>query len=133
MNDILEGRPFTAPKTPIEDVLGPLLRNQGAPVAVARYRALKATASQAYRFRNESLNLLGYELLEAKRVEDAIALFALNAEVYPGDANAFDSLGEAYLKQGDRNLAILNYEKSLQLDPKNDNAEKNLQELRAGH
>ena len=132
VNDILEGRPFTAPKTPIEDALPPILRSHGGTAAVAHYRELKATAPQAYRFRNESLNLLGYELLEAKRVEDAIALFVLNAEMYPQDGNAFDSLAEAYLKHGDRELAIANYEQVLRLNPKDENATEMLLKLRPG-
>ena len=46
---------------------------------------------------------------------------------------AFDSgdgsLGEAYYNQGNKPLALLNYKKSLQLDPANDNAKKIITEL----
>ena len=41
-----------------------------------------------------------------------------------------DSLGEAYMKAGEKELAIQNYEKSLQLDPKNLNAVEMLRKLK---
>ena len=42
----------------------------------------------------------------------------------------YDSLGEAYAAAGKKELAIENYEKSLHLDPKNDNAKERLKKLR---
>lgn len=59
----------------------------------------------------------------------AIAVFRYNVKTYPGSANAYDSLGEAYLKQGDKKQAAENYKKSLQLNPANDNAAKVLRDL----
>jgi predicted negative regulator of RcsB-dependent stress response len=38
-------------------------------------------------------------------------------------------LGEAYLKDGNKKLAITNYKKSLELDPTNDAGKKALEEL----
>jgi cytochrome c-type biogenesis protein CcmH/NrfG len=40
-------------------------------------------------------------------------------------------LGEAYMKVGQKDLAIANYEKSLQLNPKNQNAVERLKKLRS--
>ncbi len=76
------------------------------------------------------LNTLGYELLGADQVEDAIAVFRLNVKSFPQHANAYDSLGEAYMVNGNDELAIQNYEKSLALDPSNENAERMLARLR---
>lgn len=130
IDELLEGRPLPAWKQPIEEVLGPLLRDQPAALVVARYQELKAAAPEAYRFRSEALNGLGYELLGDGRVEDALALFQLNAEMYPEDGNAFDSLAEAYARHGDRDQAIAHYERALKLDPANDNAAEQLKRLR---
>jgi cytochrome c-type biogenesis protein CcmH/NrfG len=41
----------------------------------------------------------------------------------------YDSLGEAYMAQGEKELAIANYKKSLELDPKNNNAVEMLKKL----
>lgn len=59
-------------------------------------------------------------------------MFQLNVEAYPSSANVYDSLGEAYMLNGDQALAIKNYEKSLELDPANGNAVEMLKKLR-GH
>lgn len=44
--------------------------------------------------------------------------------LFPGSWNEYDSLGEAYLKAGKKELAIENYKNSLELNPKNANAQK---------
>ena len=51
-------------------------------------------------------------------------------ELLPQDSNAYDSLGEAFMKRGDTEKAIANYERSLELNPGNDNAVQMLKELR---
>jgi CubicO group peptidase (beta-lactamase class C family) len=76
------------------------------------------------------LNNMGYELLSAGRNGDAIELLKLNVRLFPEVANAYDSLGEAYMASNENGLAIENYEKSLQLNPKNRNAEQMLKRLR---
>jgi cytochrome c-type biogenesis protein CcmH/NrfG len=48
----------------------------------------------------------------------------------PGGWNTYDCLGEAYLKAGNKELAIKNYKKSLELNPKNDNAMKVLEKIK---
>ena len=64
--------------------------------------------------------MLGYELMGEKKLDLAVEVFRLNVEAYPDSFNAFDSLAEAYVNCGDRELA---YEKSLELNPKNLGAE----------
>lgn len=73
------------------------------------------------------LNTLGYVLMAADQYEQAILVFKLNTLLYPESGNTFDSLGEAYLNSGNRELATANYLKSLQLDPANENAADILQ------
>jgi len=72
---------------------------------------------------------LGYGLLHAKRAADAIEIFKLSVEAAPDYYNSYDSLAEAYMVHGDKQLAIENYQKSLQLDPGNKNAVAKLKEL----
>ena len=55
------------------------------------------------------------------RVDDAIEIFKLNVEAYPDASNAYDSLGEAYMIKGDYELAMKNYQKSVDLNPDNTN------------
>jgi len=55
----------------------------------------------------------------------------LNVEYFHESWNCYDSLAEAYMKNGDKKLAIKNYEKSLKLNPKNESAKENITKLKA--
>ena len=76
-----------------------------------------------------SMNAIGYSLLQKKQVQAAITIFKLNAEIYPDSWNVYDSLGEAFMKNGDKKLAIKNHSKSLELNPQNENAVEMLKNL----
>lgn len=58
-----------------------------------------------------------------------LAIFKLNVEAFPREWNVYDSLGEVYLKLGDKPGAIENYKKSLDLNPHNDNGREALKSL----
>lgn len=75
------------------------------------------------------LNRIGYGLLNQEKFADAIAVFRLNVDVYPESANVYDSYAEALMKSGQTESAILNYKKSLALNPENNNAREMLQVL----
>ena len=72
----------------------------------------------------------GYSLLERNETEKAIKIFELNVLLNPNGWNNYDSLGEAYLKSGNKDLAIKNYKKSIELNPKNDGAIKILENIK---
>jgi imidazolonepropionase-like amidohydrolase len=74
-------------------------------------------------------NRRGYELLNHGRIDDAIAVFKENADKFPDSANAWDSLAEAYMKAGQKELAIANYKKALELNRHNENAKEMLRKL----
>jgi tetratricopeptide (TPR) repeat protein len=76
------------------------------------------------------LNNDGYMLLNAKKPMEAVEVFKLVVKLYPQSWNAYDSLGEAYGVAGDKAAAIENYEKSLQLNPKNENGRAALAKLK---
>ncbi len=77
------------------------------------------------------VNGIGYVMLyQYNDVEKAIDFFKLNVRNYPDSWNVYDSLAEAYQVKGDKSLAIENYEKSLKLNPSNQNAVKRLQALK---
>lgn len=80
------------------------------------------------------LNLYGYQLLNNGQHDQAIEIFTLNTKRFPKSANTWDSLGEGYATKGDKKNAILNFKKSLSLDPPANvkaNSEKYLKELGA--
>lgn len=77
-----------------------------------------------------NLNATGYQLLTAKKVNDAIDVFKLNVKLFPNSWNAYDSLGEAYALAGNKKLAIENYEKSMKLNPKSESGPAALAKLK---
>jgi tetratricopeptide (TPR) repeat protein len=91
---------------------------------------LKANQSATYDFSESELNTLGYELLRMKKIKEAIEIFKLNVESFPRGYNTYDSLGEAYMINGDKELAIKNYKKSLELNPENTNAANAIKRLK---
>jgi tetratricopeptide (TPR) repeat protein len=76
------------------------------------------------------LNNIGYALLGDGKTQDAIELFKSNVRLFPESWNVYDSLGEAYAAAGQKDLAIQNYEKSLQLNPKNATGKAALEKLK---
>jgi tetratricopeptide (TPR) repeat protein len=119
------------PRISIAQTLSDTIRSSGVDQAVTQYHNLKSTRAAAYNFEEVELNNLGYQLIKAGQLQQAIRIFQLNVEAYPNSANAYDSLGEAYMDAGEKPLAIANYQKSLQLNPKNHGAVLMLQKLNA--
>ncbi len=78
-----------------------------------------------------SLNDVGYKLLNAGKQDAAVKIFELNAQTNPNSASAYDSLAEAYMKSGNKEQAIVNYQKSLELNSGNTNAKDMLTKLKA--
>lgn len=111
------GTPRRGPSAALADALR-------APGGAAKARADFATARAAGRAPTLPpegvVNLLGYELLQAGDAQGAIELFRLNVEAHPESANTYDSLSDAYLADGQRELAREYAEKTLQALPAGD-------------
>ncbi|MDH3494750.1 MAG: serine hydrolase [Acidobacteriota bacterium] len=116
---ILNGLSYENPKMSIAEALNVTANNRGGAAAVAKYREFKKKNPDKYDFREGELNTLGYQLIRSGKTKDAIEVFKLNVEMYPEASNPYDSLGEAYLKDGDKINAVANYKKSLELNPAN--------------
>jgi tetratricopeptide (TPR) repeat protein len=99
-------------------------------LAARRFREYKDDPANTYLNVEGIMNSFGYRLMGMNRLEHAIEIFRLNTEAYPKSSNVWDSLGEAYMNKGNKELAIKNYEKSLELDGSNTNAVQMLKRLR---
>jgi CubicO group peptidase (beta-lactamase class C family) len=102
---------------------------KGALEALREYREWRKGRAATEVLNETQMNRLGYDLVGARRLKDAIEVFKLNVEDYPHSANVYDSLGEAYLTDGNKELAIKNYQRSVELDPKNTNGLEALKKL----
>lgn len=114
------------PRKQIGDTLFATVTSAGIDQATNQYYSLKATEPANYNFEERQLDKLGYKFLKAKKFKESIRIFQLNAEAYPKSSNVYDSLAEAYMKDGDKEPAILNCQKSLQINPRNGHSIKML-------
>ena len=102
------------------------VRENGAGPAIDEFRPalLRGDISEGF------INSTGYRLMGQNKFADAIRIFQLNVALYPSSWNVYDSLGEAYMNHGEKELAIQNYEKSLELNPQNEKGAATLQKLK---
>ncbi len=122
--------PYKMPKRSLSEILMSSSKSKDVASAVSEFKEL-AKNKDMYEFREGELNNFGYALLQSGKVSDAIEVFKLNVEMFPESPNVYDSLGESYMNNGDKEMAIKNYKKVLELDPKNENAANMLKKLEA--
>lgn len=131
VNRILDGAPYEMPKSSMAETLAAVIERSGVTAALTQFRQMRARPDE-YSLSESEMNSLGYYFLNTRKAVDAaVAVFRLNVEAFPNSANAYDSLGEAYMAKGDKELAIRNYQRSLELNPQNTNAVEMLKKLRA--
>ena len=119
------------PRKSIAQTLSATIASSGIDAAAKQYIDLKAAAPATYNFDENELNNLGYQLIRANKFKEAVRIFQINVEAFPKSGNTYDSLAEGYMDDGNKAEAIANYQKSLQLNPKNRNAVAMLQKLNA--
>jgi CubicO group peptidase (beta-lactamase class C family) len=127
--NILYNKTYALPKRSLAKEMLHKLQRDGIRQAMNLYKSFKSNSSSYYLDESE-VNSTGYFLLYTLNKKDAaLEFFKLNTLEFASSANAFDSLGEAYLETGDAETALANYKKSFELDPSNDNAKKMIEKL----
>jgi dienelactone hydrolase len=95
-----------------------LIDQPGGPAKVAQKLAeARQHDPKATLFPEALVNVLGYEHLQSGDTKAAIEILKLNATAYPDSPNVYDSLSDAYLADGQKDLARQNARKALQLLP----------------
>lgn len=120
-------------KTKKLSIVAKLKENAHLPIKerIALYHQLKAENLGLYDFGNETeLTLYGYSFLWENNLIEAIAIFELIISEFPNSANAYDSMGEAYLQAKDSIKALQYYEKALLMNPDNFQAEDVIQRIK---
>lgn len=107
-----------------------IVRLKGVDTALAWFKEQHAAGVPEHQS-TESLNALGYDLLQRGEVAGAVKVFEANAALFPGDAEVHAALGEGYVKAGREDAAIISLKKSLALEPKHPEATKLLETLGA--
>jgi dienelactone hydrolase/predicted negative regulator of RcsB-dependent stress response len=113
------------------DALRAEVGRQGFDHAAAIYAAMLKEQPD-FKLDEDAVLRWGSDLMEENHLAEAIEVFKLDVQVFPSSWNGYDSLGEAYMKAGQKQLAIESYKKSLELNPGDDEAKEKLKELEGG-
>jgi dienelactone hydrolase len=87
----------------------------GAQQAREKLEEARKRDPKAVLFSEGQVNIMGYERLQAGDVKGAIEILKLNSEAFPNSPNVYDSLGDVYLADGQKDLARKNSQKALEM------------------
>jgi CubicO group peptidase (beta-lactamase class C family) len=124
---IIHGKEYDMPKQSVADAVMAVIENKGIDAGIVHYTRIKD--SVAYSLSEGEMNRIGYLLMRSDRIEEARKIFQLIVEEFPSSSNAYDSFGESLMALGKKELAIINYRKSVELNPNNQNGIDALKKL----
>lgn len=125
---LLSGKPFFRPRSLALLYVQSLIA-KGADYAAAKLGEYRKDPN--YGLSEGELNFLGIELMENGQLPLALEVFKTNTLIYPESFNVFDSYGEALMKAGKKEEAILMYQRSITLKPGNEAGRKILERIQA--
>jgi len=116
----------------LTQVLNEAVNAKGLDGAVAQYRELrtKYTGTMAYDLSENGLIAMAQAALGADRADNALAWLNLNLEFYPKSSRTYQIMAQAHQKKNDKDAAIKDLEKAVELDPNNNQAKTQLQQLK---
>jgi tetratricopeptide (TPR) repeat protein len=115
-------------RPPTQEEYLAILRDGNIEVAIEIYEKFTAIDPDLVLFPEANMNFAGYGMLQQGRTAEAVSLFKMNAEAYPQSSNCWDSLAEAYMANGDNDLALQCVEKVLETLPNDTNLTDDLRQ-----
>ncbi|GAA4641467.1 hypothetical protein GCM10023115_00250 [Pontixanthobacter gangjinensis] len=112
------GAAWEKPARPVDRMLADLINTHGRAEGLARFIKAEPELSGSSSAERE-INRLGYAYLGSGKLDESVAVFQLNTDLFAQSANAFDSLGEALEAQGDTAAALTALLKAQTLQPEN--------------
>jgi hypothetical protein len=106
-----------------------VLKQSSITKAWQHFSEMKLAEEGLYSFDQTEFDNLGYFFVGLGQMDEAVAVFKMNAELFPDSAGVYSSLGEGYIFLGNRELAAANFKKSMELNPRNWLAQMNLDRL----
>jgi len=119
------------PRKSLSEQLSETISANNPARALEVFKRWRSAPINRYANGEAQVNRLGYELLSRKQIDQAIEVFKLNVVEFPDSTYSFDSLADAYAARGDKELAIKNYQRAVELDPTNETAKELLEKLRS--
>ena len=124
---IIYEKEYEFPKQSIAHSLAKKIESKGIKEGVQYYDSIRWNNN--YHLDEREMNMLSYELLNSGKGEQALEVLKLAIGSFPNAFNLYDSYGEICNKLGRREEAIKNYTRSVELNPKNENGIKMLQQM----
>jgi hypothetical protein len=115
-------------RPPTQDEYLSILNAGNVETAIEIYEKFSALDPDLVLFPEANMNYAGYRMLQGGRTAEAVALFRMNADAYPQSANCWDSLAEAYMANGDNDLALECVERLIETLPNDSNLTPELRE-----
>lgn len=113
---VIFGEEYIPPRPDVEEFLYRHLKDKGEEAVLNNIKTL--LSENGYEIdSSRPLNRTGYQLLNENDIDMAIGFFKLNIRLFPEEANGYDSLGDAYIRLGDKEEAIVSFQKALEKDP----------------
>ncbi|MEP4093592.1 serine hydrolase domain-containing protein [Reichenbachiella sp.] len=122
INAILHDLPYQLPKRSFAKTLWEVASTKGFEAGLQWFNENRNSTD--YELNEYEINVMGYQLLNMQKTKEAIIVFQLNVDAFPESWNTYDSLAEAYIQDGNEEMAVVYYKKSLKLNSKNTNAKK---------
>jgi glyoxylase-like metal-dependent hydrolase (beta-lactamase superfamily II) len=108
------------------NALSKMIEEKGLKEAVSQFKSdyQNRSKSNKYYYLEQDFNSLGYRYLNQKKYDEAITVFKLNVKIHPDSWNVYDSLGEACLNAGKKEMAMKSYKKALEMNPQKTDGQK---------
>lgn len=124
---ILYNTTYDLPKKSVANEVLAVIQEKGIKAGIAHFYAIKD--KETHSLREEEINGIGYQLMRAGKTEEALQVFKLNVDEFPKGFNVYDSYAEALMNLGQKDAAIENYRKSVEMNPANQNGIDMLEKL----
>lgn len=111
------------------ELIADTIAAKGPAAAEAMAKQLGPDLEKDYFVSEDELVSLGYDYLGRNKLEPALAVFRITLGRYPKSYNAYDGLGDSYMKAGNSEQAIAGFRKSLGIDRADAHAEEMLRKL----
>ncbi|WP_055667319.1 serine hydrolase domain-containing protein [Desnuesiella massiliensis] len=122
--DIVLGHKASGIKENLANYTLEIMLNKDFETAMKECSLIKEAALEAYYVNADSFYYIAYELLERKKIKEAIELLKISIMLFPEKSGLYHALGDMYLESGHKELALDSYRKSVELNPDNMNGKK---------
>lgn len=103
------------PVPPSAEILSQIDQPGGASQMAQKLADARKRDPKAVLFSEATVNTMGYEHMQGGDMKGALEILTLNAAAFPESPNVYDSLSDAYLAAGDKELARQNAQKAIEM------------------